>query len=304
MNSPDRAALLDHLTASGIAGRVATPRENNLLHYRLLADRDPYYLLGLDPARDWTPESVLELMADRVGVSPDPGHRAGVDTIDPELTVDALDRYADRLAVAAARRETVYFASGHPLQLAELYQRFADALRGYGCPILRAGAGWGYDATTRYGAKRLTIGYSAAFGFGGAYSGSYGGSYGGGEGSGAPDGSGDGSGDVAALEDAGGPVHSHAARPIRATFAALAAAGRPLPDLVVADHGWCGGAAQAGVDAIGFADCNDPALFVGEYEGVVGVAVPLDDGLEPAAYAPLGDYVLGRIEALRAMTGS
>ena len=279
MNSPGRAALLAHLTSSGIAGRVATPRENNLLHYRLLADRDPYYLLGLDPSREWTAESVLELMADRVGVSPDPGHRAGVDTIDPELTVAALDRYADRLAAAALRRETVYFASGHPLQLAGLYQRFADALRGYGCPILRAGDGWGYDASSRYGTRRLTIGYSAAVGA-------------------------DGSGDVAALQDAGGPVHSHAARPIRATFAALAADGTPLPDLVVADHGWCGGAGQAGVDAIGFADCNDPGLFVGEYEGVLRVAVPLDDGLEPAAYRPLGDYVLDRIEALRAVAGS
>ncbi len=279
MDSPDRAALLAHLTVSGIAGRVATARENNLLHYRLLADRDPYYLLGLDPSRDWTGESVLELMAERVGVNPDPGHRAGVDTIDPELTVDALDRYADRLATAALRRETVYFASGHPLQLAELYQRLADALCGYGCPILRAGEGWGYDATSRYGTRRLTIGYSAALGA-------------------------DGSGDVAALEDAGGPVHSHAARPIRATFAALAADGTPLPDLVVADHGWCGGAGQAGVDAVGFADCNDPALFVGEYEGVVRVAVPLDDGLEPAAYEPLGDYVLARIRAAGAVAGS
>jgi len=279
MDSPDRAALLAHLTVSGIAGRVATARENNLLHYRLLADRDPYYLLGLDPSRDWTGESVLELMAERVGVNPDPGHRAGVDTIDPELTVDALDRYADRLATAALRRETVYFASGHPLQLAELYQRLADALRGFGCPILRAGEGWGYDATSRYGTRRLTIGYSAALGA-------------------------DGSGDVAALEDAGGPVHSHAARPIRATFAALAADGTPLPDLVVADHGWCGGAGQAGVDAVGFADCNDPALFVGEYEGVVRVAVPLVDGLEPGAYEPLGDYVLARIRAAGAVAGS
>ena len=284
MNSPSRAALLEHLLASGIAGGVATPRENNLLHYRLLADRDPYYQLGLDPSPGWTAASVLELMAQRVGVDPDPRHRSGSDTIDPERTVAAIERYADRLAAAVLGRETVYFATGHPLQLAELYQRLADALRGRGCRILRAGEGWGYDASTRYGPKRLTIGYSAAFGTSDASL---------------------GGGDIAALEDAGGPVHSHAARPIRATFAALATAGEPLPDLVVADHGWCGGAAQAGVDAIGFADCNDPALFVGEHEGVVRVAVPLDDGLEPAAYTPLGDYVLARLDtALRAVAES
>jgi hypothetical protein len=268
------AALLEHLQASGIAGTVATPRENNLLHYRLMADRDPYYLLGLDPSGDWTADSVLALMAERVGVDPDPAHRVGADTIDPKLTLAALDRYADRLAAAAGARETVLFATGHPGPLAGLYQSFADALRGRGCRILRAGEGWGYDAAGRYGPRRLTIAYSASY---------------------SPHSPSPTGGDVAVLEDAGGPVHSHAARPIRATFAALAAAGEPLPGLVVADHGWCGGAAQAGADAIGFADCNDPALFVGEAEGVVRVAVPLDDGLEPADYEPLGAYVLARL---------
>ena len=283
---PSRPALLTQLRDSRIAGRVATPRENNLLHYQLMADRDPHYLLGLDPSRSWTSESVLEVMAARVGVSPDPRFREGIDTIDPELTVAALDRYAARLATAAARRETVYFATGHPASLAQLYQGFADALRSHGCTILHAGEGWGYDASTRYGTRRLTIGYSAAYGDLGPSSSTA-------------------DGDVAALEDAGGPVHSHAARPIKATLAALAAAGGPPPDLVVADHGWCGGAAQAGVDAIGFADCNDPALFVGEYEGVVRVAVPLDDGLDPAVYEPLGRYVLGRLdEVLRTVTES
>jgi hypothetical protein len=282
MTALSRAALLDQLRSSGIAGEVATPRENNLLHYRLLADRDPHYLLGLDPSTELTAAFVLELMAERVGVSPDPEHRFGVDTIDPELTVAALDRYADRLAAAVLRAETVLFTTGHPASLAALYQTFADALRERGCGILRAGEGWGYDASTRYGTRRLTIGYSAAYS------------------AASPEG-----GDVAALEYAGGPVHSHAARPIRATFAALAAEGLALPDLVVADHGWCGGAAQAGVDAIGFADCNDPGLFVGEYEGVVRVSVPLDDGLAPAVYEPLGGYVLARLDAaVRAVAGS
>src|ERR1700761_5675528 len=146
MKPPDRAALAEHLHRAGIAGTVATPRENNLLHYRLMADRDPYYLLGLDPSRGWSAESVLELMARRVGVDPDPRRRSGTDTIDAQLTLDALDRYADRLAAAASNRETVLFATGHPGNLAPLYQSLADALRARGCPILRAGEGWGYDA--------------------------------------------------------------------------------------------------------------------------------------------------------------
>ncbi|MBR7832291.1 phosphatase [Actinospica durhamensis] len=272
MDTVDRPDLVRHLVHSRIAGEVATPRENNLLHYRLMADRDPHYLLGLDPSPGWSAESVLELMVRRVGVGADPRRRFGVDTIDPELVADALERYADRLAGAALRRETVLLATGHPASLARAYQSFADALRGYGCRILCAGAGWSYEAPGRYGPRRLTVGYT---------------------------------GDVAALEDAEGPVHSHSPRPIRATFAALAEAGHCLPDLVIADHGWCGGAAQAGADAVGFADCNDPALFVGEAEGVVRVAVPLDDGLAPELYDPLADYVLARVaRAVRVVTGS
>ena len=49
-------------------------------------------------------------------------------------------------------------------------------------------------------------------------------------------------------------------------------AGRPLPDLVVADHGWAGCAGQYGVDSVGYADCNDPALFLAEAEGNVSQA--------------------------------
>jgi hypothetical protein len=268
---PTREELVEHLTATGMAGLVATPRENNVLHYRLLADRDPYYLLGLELDRHWTRDSVLELMARKVGVSPLLNHRFGQDTIDPELTADALERYAERFGVALRGRQRVLFATGHPGNLRRLYQRFAAVLQDAGGTVVEAAEGWSYDAASSRGRKRLEIRYE------------------------------DG---VAVVEDAGGPAHTHAARPIRAVLAELAARREPLPDLVLADHGWCGGAAQAGIDAIGFADCNDPALFVGEEEGTVRVAVPLDDGLAPEQYELLGDYVLARVGSTRASQDS
>jgi hypothetical protein len=79
---------------------------------------------------------------------------------------------------------------------------------------------------------------------------------------------------------------------MEAILDALASAGEPPPDLVVADHGWAGAAGQAGVTAVGFADSNDPALFVGEAEGTVAVSVPLDDNVEPHLYAPLTAYLV------------
>jgi hypothetical protein len=81
---------------------------------------------------------------------------------------------------------------------------------------------------------------------------------------------------------------------MEAILRSLAQAGQPPPDLVVGDHGWAGAAGQAGVPAVGFADSNDPALFVGEEEGAVQVSVPLDDNVAPHLYAPVTAYLLER----------
>ncbi|CAM5726406.1 hypothetical protein STENM223S_02100 [Streptomyces tendae] len=103
--TPSRAELVEHLVATRIAGEVATPRENNLSHYRKLANGDRHYWLGLELGERWTDEQdVLAVMAERVGVNDDPEHRYGQDTIDPELTVDGLERMAGRLRKAAEGR--------------------------------------------------------------------------------------------------------------------------------------------------------------------------------------------------------
>lgn len=77
------------------------------------------------------------MMAERCGVVDDPGHRTGQDTIDPELTVDALERMAARLRKAAAGKQRVLFATGHPGALIDVHSRTAAALRAAGCEIVR-----------------------------------------------------------------------------------------------------------------------------------------------------------------------
>ena len=85
-------------------------------------------------------------------------------------------------------------------------------------------------------------------------------------------------------------LHTHSPEPMQALLAA--AGDRPLADLVVADHGWAGAAGQAGLPVVGFADTNDPALFLAAAEGGVDVVVPLDDNVAPADYAPVAAYLL------------
>jgi hypothetical protein len=252
VRTPSRQALIDHFVRTRIAGAVATSRENNLEHYRELASGNRYYWLGLDLGDRWSDEdSVLKLMAERCGVVADPEHRSGQDTIDPELTVEALDRMAVALRKAAAGKQRVLFATGHPGGLLGVHQATAAALRDAGCEITEIPEGLCADD-----GRLLQMG------------------------------------GVAMVLRTAALVHTHSPDPMAAILDAMEREGRPLPQLVVADHGWAGCAGQRGIDAIGYADCNDPALFVGEAEGSLMVTVPLDDHVAPHYYEPMTAYLL------------
>ncbi|MFI9200239.1 phosphatase [Streptomyces sp. NPDC053048] len=250
---PSRTELIDHLVRTRIAGNVATPRENNLDHYRRLAQGDRLYWLGVELGDRWRDEQdVLAVMAERCGVSDDLEHRMGQDTIDPELTVAALERAATLLHKAAEDGKRVLFATGHPGGLLDVHRMTAAALRAAGCEIVSVPTGlWADDGAVHQVA------------------------------------------DVAVYERGATLWHTHSPAPMAAILDALEREGRPLPELVVADHGWAGCAAQRGIDAVGFADCNDPALFLAESEGTLQVAVPLDDHVaDPRFYEPMTAYLL------------
>jgi hypothetical protein len=250
---PTREELRAHLVGSGIAGEVATSRENNLRNFRRLAERDPTAMFGIEPDGEWSFADVLTLMADRCGVSADEAYLEGVDYIDPELTIAALDAMAARLASAAQRRESVVVATGHPTGLLAIHLEIARALVAAGCTLITPAAGWSYEFTWHGRPEGREIRYV---------------------------------GGVGMLAHRGELKHTHSPRPMRAMLE------HDRPDLVVADHGWAGAAGQAGVDSVGFADCNDPALFVAEAERKVLVSVPLDDNVAPHLYTPLTAYLL------------
>ncbi|MEV0293145.1 phosphatase [Nocardia sp. NPDC050710] len=259
----DRESLREQLLRARIAGEVATPREGNLEHYRRMVAKYPDYQFGL-ALKDWTFEETLDMMARLCGVNPDPGHVRGIDTIDPDLTIDALEAMGARIGEAAREREAVLLATGHPAKLMVVYRALEDRLRAAGCAVLTPAAGWSYDADVHFGSAYREIAYT--------------------------------SGVAALFGDDGLPRHTHDPRPMQAMLRELAATDPGYrPDLVIADHGWAGAAGEAGIDTVGFADCNDPALFAGQVEGKIVVAVPLDDGIVPAEhYAPLIAYLLAR----------
>ncbi|MFV0134433.1 phosphatase [Streptomyces sp. HMX87] len=264
----DRGALRAHLLRARLAGVVATSREVSLRSYRLFAARDPRVLIGIDPQGAWTQRDLIGLMADRCGVSADPRHTEGQDVIDPDRTLTALDAFAGRLAAVARRRAPVLLGTGHPHRLLGFYAGLADALSAAGCVVLTPAQGRCVDITTRFGLRTYNLAYVRG---------------------------------VALMREPGASrpgcepgAHTHSPLPVRTVLAAAADAGGPLPELVIGDHGWVCGAGQLGFEAIGLADTDDPALFVGEAEGSVSVVVPLDDAVRSDYYRPLTRYVLKR----------
>ena len=269
--------LAAHLTACRIAGQVAR-RERVLRSCARFARGDPELLLGLDPERPWPADRLLALLARRCGVSPDPAHRHGPDTLDPELTVRALDALAAVLARTAAAKGTVLTGTGHPGPLLGFYAGLAEALGGAGCSVPTPAQGRAFPAHAPEGARRCVLDYVRRVGVVRVYEGT--------PPNGAPRSVGPGA------EPLSEPVHTHSPQPVRIALAALAEAGQPRPDLVIGDHGWICGAGRLGVPAVGPADADDPAVFVAEAEGQVAVAVPLDDGARPECYGMLTAYVL------------
>jgi hypothetical protein len=215
-------------------------------------------MFGLDSSPDWSYRDVLALMAKQAGVNPDPEHREGQDTIDPERTIDALDEMGDRIAATLSTgAPRLLFATGHPTGLLVVHLALARLAVQLGARLLTPAEGWTY-----WGAglgRRRTIRYLE---------------------------------DVAMLDDRGGFVHTHDSAPMEAMLAEL---GDARPDLVIGDHGWAGAAAEAGVPTVGFADSNDPALFLGEAEGKIDVVVPLDDNVLPRYYTPLTERLVTRV---------
>ena len=191
---------------------MATPRDNNLRNFRYLSERRPGFLFGLH--LEGRVVGGRRVRADGRPLwhrpRPTPGQRC--DRIDPDLTIDALERFADRLAAAVRHGERVIVATGHPGGVLAIHAEVARA----GCRRLHAAhhrRRCAIEEARSWGVEVRDLRYVNG---------------------------------VAMLHSGGALRHTHSPRPMEMILAALAEAGEAPPDLVVADHGWAGAAGQAG----------------------------------------------------------
>jgi Phosphatase len=259
MMTPERRAQLRaHLIASGIAGDTKTTRENTVRNAHLLAEGDPDKFLGLDHL-GLDVEEVMRAVAELCGCDPDPNATHGPGYIDPDITLDALDAYAHRVADAARRTQALLICTGHPTGPLPVYTAMARAFEARGCKVLRPLDDVKLPAPL--GDPRRHRGNRVRFVDG-----------------------------VGLYADGASLYHTHASWPMERLLDACD------PDLVLADHGFAGAAIARSVETLAFNDINDPSLAVARHRRMTDVVVPLDDNVAADLYAPLGAFLVEAIE--------
>ncbi|SDT14448.1 Phosphatase [Brevibacterium sandarakinum] len=251
----DRTSLAQALEAGHITGEVGTPRENNLSHIHRFLAQEKQFDFGVELTRDWDFDSVFALMVDRAGLRSEPDFIEGVDTISTERCIDALEQLAVAIGDVTRAGGEILFATGHPAGLLPVHMAIAAAAETHGAQITHQASA---VPVPGLGGDCRQINR------------------------------------VWTWHQHGGTPHTHLAEPMHALLDGITRRGDQVPDLIVADHGWAGAASSRGLRTLGYADCNDPALFVAEAQGTIEVTVPLDDDVVPYLYEPLIDFVLER----------
>jgi hypothetical protein len=253
--TPDeRARLGAYLVETLVAGPTRTSRQNAVRNARLLAAGDPDKALGFS-FEGLDVQEVMDAVAALCGCSADPDDTEGPGYIDPDRTLDELEKMAKRLAQAAKKGERVLICTGHPTGVLTMHQAVARALIETGSKVLTPRES---ERLSRdHHGRNLRVLYL------------------------------DG---VGVLSDGARLLHTHESWPMDA----LLETGEP-PDLVLADHGFAGAAVERGFETLAFNDVNDPALAVAKARRKIDVVVPLDDNVPPGLYAPLASVLVDAI---------
>ena len=242
-----------------LAGSVATTPGNTVSNCEKMVAGKPDYTFGLS---DWESVDVAEVrtvVAKVFGDAAVDGEPDGPGWIDPDATLAAIDGHRTTLARHARDRSTVLLATGHPIGLLAHYMALGRALATAGCELLTPlDNSWLATGPDRRGVRFL--------------------------------------GAVGCAWTGGDLIHTHRSRYMEAMLDALADEGR-WPDLVVGDHGMAGAAIERGVETLGIADVNDPALFMAEARGRTRFVMPIDDNLAPRLFEPVTDAVLDGVGA-------
>lgn len=132
--------IKDALVAAGISGaHQSHSRHNAISKLRACVSGDPEASFGISGLTLHSEQEAMEALAGLTGCSDDLQDLAGVDTIDPELTIGGIIAAGTRLREEARRGATLLACTGHPTGVLEMYIRIVDAYRAAGGKPVRLG---------------------------------------------------------------------------------------------------------------------------------------------------------------------
>ncbi|MDQ3679566.1 MAG: phosphatase [Actinomycetota bacterium] len=246
--------LREHLIEARLAGSVATTPGNTVANCEKLVAGKPDYTFGLSDWRSVDVAEVRAVVSGLFGAAAVDGDPDGPGWIDPDATLAAIEGHRAKVADHARARSRVLLATGHPTGLLPHYMTLGRALLDAGCDLLTAlDNSWLVEVPERRGLRFL--------------------------------------GRVACAWTGGDLIHTHRSHYMEAMLDALDEEGR-WPDLVLGDHGMAGAAIERGIETLGIADVNDPALFLAQARGRTESVMPIDDNLAPRLFEPVTTAIL------------
>ncbi|MDQ3878410.1 MAG: phosphatase, partial [Actinomycetota bacterium] len=118
----DVAQIRDALIANGVTGpHQSHSRHNNISKIKALSEIADEGWFGITARKAYSSEEILGFLAVLTGCSTDIDCLEGVDTLDPDLTIQGLRAAAGRLSEEARKGSTLLAVTGHPTGLLELY---------------------------------------------------------------------------------------------------------------------------------------------------------------------------------------
>lgn len=243
------AALQQRLEQLGVTGEKAGhERHLNLKAVRQLKEGNPKATFGYHAKVDLSEPEILRIMASYTGCSADFDFQQGDGYISPVATLKGLREMAQMIKKIGREKGRVIAATGHTGGMTGYYLSLIPLLERYGCLVLEGlGAGTVTESfpCPHCGQHMVDIVLDYV-------------------------------GKLAVLSDGEVILHTHASRPMEIILAECRKQDL-WPDLVIADHGFAGAAAKAGITTIAVMDTNDPGLALAKEQGAPLILVPLDD---------------------------
>lgn len=243
------AELQRRLEQLGVTGKKAGhERHLNLKAIRQLKEGSPKAVFGYHDKIALSEPEILKIMASYTGCSADFKFQQGDGYISPAATLKGLWEMAQTIKKAGAERSRVIVATGHTGGMSGYYLGLIPLLEKYGCLVLEGiGAGTVTDSfpCPHCGQHMVDVVLDYV-------------------------------GKLAVISDGEVILHTHASRPMEIILTECRKQDL-WPDLVIADHGFAGAAAKAGILTIAVMDTNDPGLALAKEQGAPLILLPLDD---------------------------